>query len=50
MRCIREKHKVKRKREIKKQENTAQKRMNLKNRSVDDGGLVLGAGLEWSSW
>ncbi len=48
--CIRSNHKVKRKRDIKKHESTVQKRMNIKNRSVDDGGLVLGAGLEWSAW
>jgi len=50
VRCFSANHKVKRKREIKKQESTIQKRLNLKTRSVDDGGMVLGAGLEWSEW
>lgn len=46
--CIRQNHKVKRKREIKKRDNSRQKRIDLKSRSVEDGGLVLGSGLEWS--
>lgn len=50
VRCISANHKVKRKREIKKQESTIEKRLNLKTRSADDGGMVLGAGLEWSEW
>lgn len=48
--CISANHKVKIKREIKKQESTIDKRLNLKTRSADDGGMILGAGLEWSEW
>jgi len=49
-RCIHLNHKVKRKREIKKKDSVTQQRMNLKTRSADDGGITLGAGLEWSEW
>lgn len=50
MRCINANHKVKRKREIKKKDSVTQQRLNLKTRSADDGGITLGAGLEWSEW
>jgi len=48
--CVNANHKVKRKREIKKAEGVVQKRTTLNTKSADDGGLVLGAGLEWSGW
>lgn len=48
--CIRQSHNVKRKREIKKKETTVEKRIGLKAKSTTDGGLVVGAGLEWSGW
>ena len=49
-RCLNANHKVKRKRQIKKAVSVAQKRLNLNARAAKDGGLVLGAGLEWSGF
>ncbi|GFH50942.1 hypothetical protein CTEN210_07418 [Chaetoceros tenuissimus] len=48
--CIAANHKVKQKREIKSKKSITEKRLNLKTRSADEGGMVLGQGLEWSEW
>ena len=48
--CIRQNHVVKRKREIKKKETVVEKRMGMRTKSISDGGMILGAGLDWSGW
>lgn len=48
--CISMRHNVKYVRDIKKYERASEKRLNLKSRSPEDGGMVLGSGLEWSGW
>jgi hypothetical protein len=46
--CIAALHKVKRQLLLNKEETKADKRTQLQQRSTEDGGLRLGAGLEWS--
>jgi minichromosome maintenance protein 10 len=48
--CITMRHQVKFVRDIKKHERASEKRLNLKSRSPEDGGMVLGSGLEWTGW
>eukprot|EP00557_Chaetoceros_sp_GSL56_P011112 CAMPEP_0176480900 /NCGR_PEP_ID=MMETSP0200_2-20121128/2527_1 /TAXON_ID=947934 /ORGANISM="Chaetoceros sp., Strain GSL56" /LENGTH=720 /DNA_ID=CAMNT_0017877057 /DNA_START=214 /DNA_END=2376 /DNA_ORIENTATION=+ len=48
--CITMRHKVKQVRDIKKHERASEKRLKLKSRSPEDGGMILGSGLEWSGW
>ena len=48
--CIRSNHKVKQKRELKQKESVAETRSGLAAKSVGDGGLTVGSGLEWSGW
>ncbi len=48
--CIRQNHAVKPIRELKQKQTTVEKRSGLSTKAVGDGGLVLGAGLEWSGW
>ena len=45
--CIRTKHNVSLKRDVKTSASVTEKRLELDERSVEDGGLKLGAGLEW---
>lgn len=45
--CIRAKHQVKFEREVKARDSVAEKRLELGTKSVEEGGIVLGAGLEW---
>lgn len=45
--CIRAHHKVTFKRDVKKSTNATEERLKLDERSSADGGLRLGAGLEW---
>lgn len=48
--CIRQRHQVKIRRELKKKEDLAESRQKRNKDATKDGGLVLGAGLEWSGW
>jgi hypothetical protein len=49
--CIRQRHQVKVRRELKKKkEELADSRQKKNKDATKDGGLVLGAGLEWSGW
>ena len=50
LQCIRSGHIIKKKREIKKCPKIEEKRLSLNKKSLKEGGLVLGAGLEWSDW
>ena len=45
--CIRAKHKVTYKRDVKASATATEKRLQLDEKDVQDGGLKLGAGLEW---
>lgn len=45
--CERARHKISQKRSIKKSDTLQERRMKLDDKSVEDGGLKLGAGLEW---
>jgi hypothetical protein len=45
--CITMRHQVKFVRDIKKHERASE---SLKSRSPEDGGMVLGSGLEWTGW
>ena len=45
--CIRAKHKVTFTREVKKSDTVQERRLKLDAKSAEDGGLKLGAGLEW---
>ncbi len=47
--CIRQGHTVKRKREIEEKVSVVDRRLNLRTKDVNDGGLILGSGLEWSN-
>jgi hypothetical protein len=47
--CIRSGHKVKFDRSVKTKESVEEKRLELTKKAVADGGLILGAGLEWSN-
>jgi hypothetical protein len=48
--CIRQRHQVKIRRELKKKEDLAESRQKKNKDATKEGGLVLGAGLEWSGW
>jgi hypothetical protein len=48
--CITKNHIVKVKRHIRTAQSTDDKRLELSNKSEEDGGLQLGSGLEWSRW
>jgi hypothetical protein len=48
--CIRQRHQVKIRRELKKKEDLAESREKKSKDAAKDGGLVLGTGLEWSGW
>ena len=48
--CLRQNHVVKRRREIKKNETAVKKRLGVRTKSIEDGGLMIGSGLEWSDW
>ena len=48
--CIRSNHNVRQKRELKQKESIAEKRSGLATKSVSNGGLTVGSGLEWSGW
>ena len=48
--CIRQRHQVKIRRELKKKEDLAESREKKNKNAAKDGGLVLGTGLEWSGW
>ena len=48
--CFKSGHTIKKRREIRKSLDINEKRLNLNKKSLKDGGLVLGAGLEWSDW
>jgi hypothetical protein len=45
--CIRSNHNVSLKRDVKTSATVTEKRLELDEKSVQDGGLTLGAGLEW---
>jgi hypothetical protein len=48
--CFKGGHVIKKRREIKRSVDVDEKRLNLNKKSVKEGGLILGAGLEWSDW
>ena len=48
--CIRQQHKVRLVREVRSDNSKAEKRMRMHKSTVQNGGMVLGAGLEWSGF
>lgn len=48
--CVRQRHNVKLRREITKKEALAENRIRENGKATKEGGLLLGAGLEWSGW
>lgn len=48
--CIRRNHRLKCIRGLKSSTSTEDERVALTKKSVEDGGLTLGSGLEWSQW
>lgn len=48
--CFRLDHRVKVERNIRATQSIAEKRLALTDKKAEDGGLVLGSGLEWSRW
>jgi minichromosome maintenance protein 10 len=48
--CIRLNHRLKVDRKIRAVKSIAEKRLELTEKKAEDGGLILGSGLEWSRW
>lgn len=48
--CIRLNHRLRVERNIRAEHSIAEKRLALIEKKAEDGGLVLGGGLEWSRW
>ncbi|KAL7464604.1 hypothetical protein ACHAXS_004941 [Conticribra weissflogii] len=48
--CVRMRHDVRQKRELKGRVESSRERMEQHRKNSDEGGLTLGSGLEWSGW
>lgn len=48
--CFRLNHNMKIERNIREEQSIGEKRLALTEKKAEDGGLVLGSGLEWSRW